>query len=736
MVHNILQWLEGSHRQVRQNGIRTYLPPTKQPRPFELPPIENIIPGMVPPSMPGYYEEPLLPHPQIPDITYPDEFPPNTSPEYGPNEITGPTITSSPYPEEPESNKPVQPPEEVPHVPLDIETPSPPVEEPSSSTDITGYQSSEPPFPPVNSPSQPEPEHNGYPPAGEQPQPPFELPGTPESHSSPPPDYDTSSPIEPVPIPTDEPLIPSQPASILPEPTGYPGKETPDNLQPTGYPFPETPQPSEIPAYTSVPPAPVGDASTFPPILVETTRRTGDEQPESETPSLSVPSSPTEEEPNLPGDAVTPLLPEVNSITPISEVTTGEPKDISRPSLPDINPTDIVIQSQPTEHEISPEPTEPEGQNQSTTEKEGTEPSNGTPTEEDLKHPPHVHTIDVDCAKEMMTINIEFNRQFDGIIYSKGFYSNPECRYVNENSGQSKYTFTVKLDSCGTQFINAFDTQNQSYLENVLVLQNEAGIQEVWDTIRSVRCLWEGNLSKSLTVSLSVGMLSEEIVTFSGDTAVARLDIQKGEGPFAPSANGLVPIGEKMTLVISVSGDPGFDIQVKDCKAKNSEGNLEYALTDEDGCVLRPKLFGAFQKTRDTGNTDASIIAYAYFNAFKFPDLMDLMIECNVDLCKTDCDVCPNPDQKIQPGKRRRRDLRNETIGDPVKIGKLLRVLLPEDLSDGETLIEVKQEKEFCISLSNFVFVSVILIVLLTCSILYSAYMYLKYRITPYKHEL
>lgn len=417
-------------------------------------------------------------------------------------------------------------------------------------------------------------------------------------------------------------------------------------------------------------------------------------------------------------------------------MTTAEPVDISRPSLPDINPTDIIIPSQHTGNEVTPEPTEPELQFQFTTEKEPPESSNGILTEENLKHPPHIHTIDVECAKEMMTINIEFNRQFDGIIYSKGFYSNPECRYVNENSGQSKYTFTVKLDSCGTQFVNAFDTQNQSYLENVLVLQNEAGIQEVWDTIRSVRCLWEGNLSKSLTVSLSVGMLSEEIVTFSGDTAVARLDIQKGEGPFAPSANGLVPIGEKMTLVISVSGDPGFDIQVKDCKARNSKGDLEYALTDEDGCVLRPKLFGAFQKTRDTGNTDASIIAYAYFTAFKFPDLMDLMIECNVDLCKTDCDVCPNSDQKIQPGKRRRRDLRNETMGNPVKIGKLLRVLLPEDLSDGETLIEVKQQRELCISLSNFVFVSVILISLLACTILFSTYMYFKHRITPYKHEL
>lgn len=84
----------------------------------------------------------------------------------------------------------------------------------------------------------------------------------------------------------------------------------------------------------------------------------------------------------------------------------------------------------------------------------------------------------------------------------------------------------------------------------------------MWDTVRTVRCLWEGNINKALTVSLSVDMLNQEIVTFSGDTATAKLDIQMGKGPFAPAANGLVKIGETMTLVVSVEGDPGFDLQV------------------------------------------------------------------------------------------------------------------------------------------------------------------------------
>jgi len=63
-------------------------------------------------------------------------------------------------------------------------------------------------------------------------------------------------------------------------------------------------------------------------------------------------------------------------------------------------------------------------------------------------------------------------------------------------------------------------------------------------------------------VNLSIDMLNQKIVTFSGDTATAVLDIQIGKGPFAPTADGLVKIGETMTLVVSVKGDPGFDLQV------------------------------------------------------------------------------------------------------------------------------------------------------------------------------
>ncbi|KAF7386497.1 hypothetical protein HZH68_013629 [Vespula germanica] len=349
--------------------------------------------------------------------------------------------------------------------------------------------------------------------------------------------------------------------------------------------------------------------------------------------------------------------------------------------------------------------------------------------DDDLKHPPHIHNISVECGKTMMTINIEFNRAFDGVIYSKGFFMNPDCRYVEQNSGKTEYSFTVSLDSCGTQFINDFEGEaGQAYLENVLVLQtfkqkslqNEPGIQEVWDTVRRVRCLWEGNINKALSVNLSVDMLNQEIVTFSGDTAVAKLDIQIGKGPFAPIADGLVKIGETMTLVVTLEGDPAFDLQVRDCVARDESSTNTLQLTDERGCILKPKLFGAFQKTNDTGNTGASIIAYAFFQAFKFPDVMDLFIECNVELCKTDCQACPESNQQIEPGRRRRSVSYAPSnasmvplLTDPVRVGRGFKVIMLDDLSavsnqvlenieESSFVNEVSKEENICMSNNGF----------------------------------
>ncbi|XP_068625026.1 uncharacterized protein [Battus philenor] len=496
----------------------------------------------------------------------------------------------------------------------------------------------------------------GYPPSGPRPTPiynegPSASPGyqpsspTPNQYS---PNQSDQSPFQP----NQPPYIPSRPFQS----SFQPNQPTQTSYQPS--------LPSQSPFTSSQPLQP--SSPLYQP-----------SSPSFQSPETSFPSSPASgpsyqtNQPTQPSyqPSSQPTYQPSPSYQPIKQ--TSSPYQPSQPTTSD-ETTYLPLETSQQPEQSQTDTTKPDDIEQATT------PS--TPDDDD-RHPPHIHAITVDCGKEMMTINIEFNKVYNGIIYSKDHYSDDECVYVRENSNQIKYSFTVSLNTCGTRFFSDFENEGQAYLENVLVLQNEAGIQEVWDHIRRVRCLWEGNLTKQLISSLSVGMLNQITSNFSGDTAMARLDIQTGKGPFAPEANGLIKIGETMTLVVSVTGDTGFDIFVRECVARDSGNRHVVPLTDSNGCVLKPKLFGSFQKTRDTGNTGASILAYAYFNAFKFPDEMDLIIQCEVELCKTDCESCPNPGS-AEP-KRRRRDVihvGNKTVDPITTIGKSLRVVFAEDL--------------------------------------------------------
>lgn len=58
-----------------------------------------------------------------------------------------------------------------------------------------------------------------------------------------------------------------------------------------------------------------------------------------------------------------------------------------------------------------------------------------------------------------------------------------------------------------------------------------------------------------------------------------------------------------------------FDMRVKSCLASDGGGHV-IQLSDEFGCVLRPKMISRFLKARGADER-ASVITYAFFHAFK-----------------------------------------------------------------------------------------------------------------------
>lgn len=91
-----------------------------------------------------------------------------------------------------------------------------------------------------------------------------------------------------------------------------------------------------------------------------------------------------------------------------------------------------------------------------------------------------------------------------------------------------------------------------------------------------------------------------------------------------------------MTMVLAIKDDENkFDMLVRNCVAHDGK-HAPIQLVDENGCVIRPKIMSKFQKIKNFGHS-ATVVSYAYFQAFKFPDSMNVHFQCVIQVCRHEC---------------------------------------------------------------------------------------------------
>lgn len=260
---------------------------------------------------------------------------------------------------------------------------------------------------------------------------------------------------------------------------------------------------------------------------------------------------------------------------------------------------------------------------------------------------PKIISLDVQCEKNLMKVSIKFDKPFYGIIFSKGFYSDVNCVHLPAGVGRSDAQFDVAINSCGTTgntenglYGYGADSGSGTYFENTIVVQYDPQVQEVWDQARKLRCTWHDQYEKSVTFRpFPVDMLDVVRADFAGDNVGCWMQIQVGKGPWASEVSGLVKIGQTMTMVLAIKDDEQkFDMLVRNCMAHDGK-RAPIQLVDQKGCVTRPKLMSKFTKIKNFG-ASASVLSYAHFQAFKFPDSMEVHFQCTIQICRYQC-----PDQ-------------------------------------------------------------------------------------------
>lgn len=379
---------------------------------------------------------------------------------------------------------------------------------------------------------------------------------------------------------------------------------------------------------------------------------------------------------------------------------------------------------------------------------------------------PKIVHLDVKCEKNLMKVAVEFDKAFNGIIFSKGHYSHGPCIHLPANTGKNSIYFDISINSCGTtgnsqngHYGNGAQTGSGTYFENTIVVQYDPQVQEVWDQARKLRCTWHDQYEKSVTFRpFPVDMLDVVRADFAGDNVGCWMQIQVGKGPWASEVAGIVKIGQTMTIVLAIKDEENkFDMLVRNCIAHDGK-RAPIELVDSVGCIVRPKIMSKFTKIKNFGSS-ASVLSYAHFQAFKFPDSMEVHFQCTIQICRYQCpDQCSQsqqPGQPEQPGdypsssnvyhtilkpreekRRRRRGIEFEEIG----VNKIIQVVSSGDLqfnlntttinddNDNYELSEFQRLEAdmICMSTLGFTASTMILTSLLLASCLVATFFFLK----------
>lgn len=261
---------------------------------------------------------------------------------------------------------------------------------------------------------------------------------------------------------------------------------------------------------------------------------------------------------------------------------------------------------------------------------------------------PQIKNLNVKCEKNHMKVNLEFDRPFYGAVFSKGHFNDAKCVHLTPGAGHVTANFDIFLGACGmtsseqtapaaTTSPSSSSIGNGLYIENTIIIQYDAQVQEIWDQARRLRCTWYDYYEKAVTFkTFSVEMQDAVTANFLGDNIQCWMQIQTGKGPWASEVAGIVKIGQTMTMVLAIKDDENkFDMLVRNCIAHDGK-HQPIQLVDDSGCVIRPKIMSKFHKVKNFGQS-ATVVSYAYFQAFKFPDSMNVHFQCVIQVCRHEC---------------------------------------------------------------------------------------------------
>ncbi|XP_070141142.1 mucin-2 [Drosophila kikkawai] len=292
----------------------------------------------------------------------------------------------------------------------------------------------------------------------------------------------------------------------------------------------------------------------------------------------------------------------------------------------------------------------------------------------------NIEKIDVKCDQgNGMLVEIEFSEDFEGVIYSQGYFNDPQCNYVKgEKTGRS-FVFSVPYNACGSKPACSVCAS----VENILIIQNDRDIQNNFDIARKISCSRGDEREKTVYFKpFVVDMLEVISVDTPSGPVKCWMEIGTGAPPNIKPISGSLSLGDDITFTINVEhSEQPWDVNILQCYASDDmdfEGRTtkRLQLSDNRGCSIKKKIFGEWRRYK--GPSSLTSTYYNTLKAFRFPDRSQVYLKCDIELCNGACqrdNSCDDSKNLYCP-----EDL-TDPRRDPACSGSK-NLFCPEDLTD------------------------------------------------------
>uniref|UniRef100_A0A0K2TAS5 Putative LOC101893139 [Musca domestica] n=1 Tax=Lepeophtheirus salmonis TaxID=72036 RepID=A0A0K2TAS5_LEPSM len=250
----------------------------------------------------------------------------------------------------------------------------------------------------------------------------------------------------------------------------------------------------------------------------------------------------------------------------------------------------------------------------------------------------------VNCLSDGVLVNVDLKDggNFRGVMYVKGHSKDSNCiKHIDSGGSLKPIDFQVSFGKCGL-----FHSQGEANF--VLVVQKHPKLETYKAQAYRIKCLYDVG-ETNINVNFNVSMITTAgTVRNDGPPPNCTMKICNENGEDISSAN----VGEKLMLKVIVSPREIYGGLARSCIARSlddSKFEEEYAVTDANGCATDPEIFQEWKLDRNTGYLTA------LFDAFKFPDSINLKFKCIVRICFGQCQP-QNCGGRNAFGRRRKRE--------------------------------------------------------------------------------